>query len=291
MDRFVVALLAWFLLCVPAAHARNTQRCNTTDTNEYYFFGMSAQTQERLLAVIDDPSIDPDLYERLWRPTGAQATTTALASRFVIVDLDPMQDVAEVVAAIRADPLMQSLGIESVDVNARGIDFIPPPPAFQRVTEFRNAVTGHYFLSSSEEENAILDAGGAGEGWQRTGESFLTVPPMFSPYQSLAVFRFYGPGPNSHFFTADVDECAGLRNPASGWIAEGIAFGGRAAVDGQCPPPPFGVQYTPVYRLYNNRWMFGDSNHRYTIKPEIYLQMITQGWVGEGVAICIRNGS
>ena len=42
--------------------------------------------------------------------------------------------------------------------------------------------------------------------------------------------------------------------------------------------------------LYNDRGIYGDSNHRYT-KGDTYRQMIDEGRIGEGVAMCIREGS
>ncbi len=35
--------------------------------------------------------------------------------------------------------------------------------------------------------------------------------------------------------------------------------------------------------------MYNDSNHRYATDPAIYQQMIAQGWIGEGVALCLPN--
>jgi len=46
-----------------------------------------------------------------------------------------------------------------------------------------------------------------------------------------------------------------------------------------------------VYRLYNNRFAFNDSNHRFTSRfPEIAL-LEAQGWHYEGVAFCAQNYS
>ena len=204
----------------------------------------------------------------------------------VVLSMDPFQDLPEIITSIRADPLAASLGIFQVEDNGGVCFATSPPPQYQRVTEYHNTILNHYFLSSSTEENTFIDSGGAGPGWVRTGESFLTIPPG-SCYQSDRVFRFYGPEPNSHFYTADPNECGGLRTQKSGWNAESVAFGARLPQNGLCAD----ARYTPVYRLYNNRWMFNDSNHRYTIRTNIYQQMIDKGWIGEGVALCVRNGN
>jgi hypothetical protein len=85
----------------------------------------------------------------------------------------------------------------------------------------------------------------------------------------------------------DGEECGGLRKADSGWDPEGFAFGATMPVNGTCT----GYHETAVYRLYSNRAMYGDPNHRYTIYGDIYRQMIDKGWIGEGVAMCIREGS
>jgi hypothetical protein len=148
------------------------------------------------------------------------------------------------------------------------------------LTEYRNRLLDHYFLSSSEDENRAIDSGAAGPGWERTGESFQSSVPD-SYYRAKRVFRFYNPGARSHFFTADPAECGALRNRDPGWRFEGDAFGASLPVDGICAA---GTQ--PVYRLYNGRWASNDSNHRYVTRVDLYQSMQSQGWSGEGVAMC-----
>jgi hypothetical protein len=46
-----------------------------------------------------------------------------------------------------------------------------------------------------------------------------------------------------------------------------------------------------LYRLYNGRAAHNDSNHRFTLKREIYEHMVAQGWIGEGVAMCLQAPS
>jgi hypothetical protein len=264
--------------------AAPTAKCNTGYSSQIWLYQMSQQTQSRLVDAVANPGSDPDLYQRLWAPLKASSSTSVLSNRSVILTMDPFQDLPEMMSAMRADPVIATMVSDIADNG--GVCFATsPPPTFQRVTEYHNTVLDHYFLSSSPEENAIIDAGGAGPGWVRTGESFLTISPDYCS-QSDRVFRFYGPGPNSHFFTADPSECGGLRKTASGWIGEGVAFGARVPVNGACPSSA----YTPVYRAYNNRWMFNDSNHRYAIRTDVYRQMVDRGWIGEGVALCVRDG-
>jgi len=157
------------------------------------------------------------------------------------------------------------------------------------VLEYYNVGLGHYFITASVAETANIDAGGAGPGWQRTGYGFVAfVPEVGVPIGALPVCRFYGTrgiGPNSHFYTADPDECALVRKDP-GWTYEGIAFYAFLPVGGQCA-----VGGNPVNRAYNNRFAQNDSNHRYTTDPAIYQAMLGQGWVGEGVRFCTATAA
>jgi serine protease len=68
------------------------------------------------------------------------------------------------------------------------------------------------------------------------------------------------------------------------WTYLGPSLGAFLPANGSCSE----IQKS-VFRLFNNRWMFNDSNHRYTTKPAIYEAMQQHGWVGEGVAFCLPN--
>ncbi|CAH1387193.1 hypothetical protein [Candidatus Nitrotoga sp. M5] len=291
---YIIGLIfASLLILSSGAQAKPTHQCNTRASNQLFVSGdgTGELAKSRILAAVTSPESDINLYTRLWEPTKATPYTFVwLQSWMVVLFMDPLQDLTEMIDAIRADPLVASLGVSYVGDNSSVCFATSAPAQAQSVTEYHNTLLNHYFLSSTIEENAFIDSGGAGPGWVRTGESFLTFVPD-GCFGSVNVFRFYGPGPNSHFYTADTKECGGLRNQESGWNAEGIAFGGILPEDGQCPNnggyvPPI---YTPLYRLYNNRWMFNDSNHRYTVRYDIYEQMMNKGWVGEGVALCVRN--
>ncbi|MEP7084851.1 MAG: hypothetical protein ABI854_08950, partial [Betaproteobacteria bacterium] len=87
-------------------------------------------------------------------------------------------------------------------------------------------------------------------------------------------------GPNSHFYTADANECAQVKLDP-GWTYEAIAFAIRVPVGGVCP-----ANTTPVFRLYNNGFATNNSNHRYTTSSVIYQFMLTQNWSGEQTVMC-----
>lgn len=159
----------------------------------------------------------------------------------------------------------------------------------QPVYEYYNTYLGHYFMTIFPAEVADIETGKSGPGWVRTGLAFraclLPASGMFcTGSTSATVQRFYGTpglGPNSHFFTADPAEAAGLDRPGTGWTLEGPAFQTRT------PPSPAGCTIgTPVYRLYNQRWMFNDSNHRYVTSEAERARMVAQGWADEGVRFC-----
>lgn len=153
------------------------------------------------------------------------------------------------------------------------------------VVEFHNAITRHYFMAGEgSPDMSSIDAGGAGPGWRRTGYAFVGYlsPPCTG---CVPVERFYGTpglGPNSHFYTANVDEAAGLRRPGTGWSYEKTAFWIAVPdASGQCA-----LSTVPVYRLYNNLWMFNDSNHRYVTSPRVRGAMRATGWIDEGAKFC-----
>ena len=156
------------------------------------------------------------------------------------------------------------------------------------VIEFYNPDLDNYFITAEPDEQDFIDTGAVGR-WQRTG-SFAAGGPN-------EVCRFYGNnavnpatgtfyGPNSHFYSADPAECAGLKAlysaTAKSWKFESDDFPTTLAVNGTCP-----ARLAPIYRAYNNGFARGiDSNHRITGDLAAYLQTVASGWVAEGVVMC-----
>ena len=178
---------------------------------------------------------------------------------------------------------------------------LPPPKADGTVVEyvntldFPNAPGGHYFYASGSAEQATVDAGGAGK-FVRTGRTFASGG--FVP-----VCRFYGsmsPGPNSHFFTASASECEELKamqvtpTPASTqqWNFEGNGFYSVTPVADAQGQMQCMAGTQPVYRAYNNAYPKSggknpwDSNHRYSTLSADIDEMISKGWVSEGIVLC-----
>lgn len=152
--------------------------------------------------------------------------------------------------------------------------------------EYYNVHTGHYFITANGLEKQGIEAGNAGPGWVRTGYGFgvYSLPLVSTGCPGGCgepVRRFYGPSPNSHFFTINRQEAAILEQPGTGWIPEGEAFNAKPLDSlGSC------AAYTPVYRLYNNRFAQNDSNHRFITSASERDRMVSLGWVDEGVAFC-----
>ena len=151
------------------------------------------------------------------------------------------------------------------------------------VYEFYNTPLRHYFRTSSAGEAAGVDRGLAGAGWTRTGDNFFAYTAGTNAPGS-DVCRFYTFGANSHFYTAFADECAGLRSPNSGWVYEGLSLRIPLPTSAGCAAGTI-----PVYRLYNNRFQFTDSNHRFTTQAANIQPLQQQGWVYEGIAFCAPN--
>jgi hypothetical protein len=165
----------------------------------------------------------------------------------------------------------------------------PVPDGPRPVVELYNTQSGHYFMTQFADEAAAVESGAAGPGWVRTGWTFGTFAREArfcqGGYCGTPVSRFYAPGPHSHFFTIDPAEAEVLKQPGSGWNFEGYAFNAFAPVDGACPSGE------AVYRLYNNRFAFNDSNHRFVTSQDERVRMLAKGWVDEGVKFCVTGGA
>jgi hypothetical protein len=187
------------------------------------------------------------------------------------------------------DPLARATSARMTKVAGGGDDvllldrFVPLPPAAGEAlaVEYYNASLDHYFMTSLANEIAILDAGIAIPGWQRTGYRFKVYE--LSSASGTAACRFFGTpgiGPNSHFFTILPNECDDVkRNPL--WLFEGFVFRteGPDAI-GACA-----ANRVPVIRMYNNG-QGGQANHRYLTSHSEIAVMLAQGWIIEGPVFC-----
>jgi hypothetical protein len=160
--------------------------------------------------------------------------------------------------------------------------FVVSEQGLLSVVEYFNAVLGHYFITAGPVEQQKLDSGTI-PGWQRTGETFRALPVDDMPSFGSPVCRFYGlpsAGLDSHFFSADADECAAVESKwPNKWVRETPGAFGTVSASSLYPVQCGGGYFAPVFRLYNNR---ADANHRYTVSRAIRDQMVAQGWIEEG---------
>lgn len=153
-----------------------------------------------------------------------------------------------------------------------------PPPGQVVVVEYFHADFGHYFITAQADEIAALDAG-AFAGWARTGYFFWAWPIGANLPGLVDVCRFFTVAfapRSSHFYTANADECAAVKQNAN-WIYEKLAFK-VALPDAALACAEF--RERRLYRLYNSG-MTGAPNHRYTTAPEIRALMVAHGFVPE----------
>lgn len=164
-----------------------------------------------------------------------------------------------------------------------------------QAVEYFNTGTGHYFVTAGAGEALGIDAGAAGPGWVRTGRSFQAwLSSASAPSDAQPVCRFYSTMANSHFYTANADECQALKAAADqelaatgtvkGWSYEGTAFYIETPQDGQCP-----AGTTAIDRVYNDGFATGEgSNHRFVDDDALAQLMVDRQWVPEGAAFCAQ---
>ena len=115
----------------------------------------------------------------------------------------------------------------------------------------------HFYTSSIEERNVLIDA-----GWNYEGVGWIAPATSSTP-----VYRLYNPYAGEHHYTTSVDERNNLISV--GWNDEGIGW----YSDENCS--------IPLYRQYNpNEYA---NNHNYTTSQEENNYLISIGWRGEGV--------
>lgn len=148
-------------------------------------------------------------------------------------------------------------------------------PAVVDVVEFYNASLDHYFITWRPDEVAVLDAGVAIKGWQRTGHAFRAHAERTAA--TSPVCRFYIPPAygDSHFFGRGAQECDDTLRKFPHLVLEDATFMHMTLPsDGACPGGTIAV-----YRLFDNR---PDANHRYTSDPAVRDAMVARGWLAEG---------
>ncbi|MFO1395653.1 MAG: hypothetical protein U1F48_01190 [Burkholderiales bacterium] len=218
---------------------------------------------------------DPALAASLGHPTVRQSAIL----EEVYFDYPPLVDIPPML-----DRLVRADLFDRIARNGYACFDPSPPDTIATVLEFRHDGLDQYFYAVDPEEIRAIDAGKVG-AWTRTGKTFRVVTmrgcPLSSP--NTVVYRFAGkPGIGSHFFTRERAECHAIDQKGQ-WDFEGIAFyAAPLAADGTCSGGR-----VPLYRMWRP---FGVSNHRFATDPAVVTQMVTQGWIGEGAAMCVLPG-
>lgn len=207
---------------------------------------------------------------------------TVTAHTLISAEFDPLADPARVLATLRGSGEFSLVRYYA----SEGCGFsLCPGDATRKAIEFFNADLGQYFYSDDGAEIAKLDA--TASGWARTGESFDVISyhgqsPVEGFFQR--VYRFWNTQADAkaaHFFTVSQQECAVLRDGGhAGWQFEGSIFWAQVPQSGGC------TYGKPLYRIYNNG-AYGAPAHRFTTRTEIVAAMTSQGWVSEGVVMCV----
>jgi uncharacterized protein (DUF1800 family) len=150
------------------------------------------------------------------------------------------------------------------------------------VIEYYNASLNHFFITAYPDEAAMLDQGVIVPGWTRTGVTWSAWANAGDSATAVPVCRFFGTpgvGPNSHFYTADANECAVVKqNP--GWTFEAIAFYIDAPQSGAC-----NAGTTPIYRSFYPGADVSQSNHRFLPDMTMFEHMAPSS-ILEGVVMC-----
>jgi uncharacterized protein (DUF1800 family) len=164
-------------------------------------------------------------------------------------------------------------------VCAQGVAAIEPTA---NVIEYYNPSLNHFFITAYPDEAAMLDQGVVVKGWTRTGVTWSAWANAGDSATAVPVCRFFGTpgkGPNSHFYTADANECAVVKqNP--GWTFEAIAFYIDVPQSGACK-----AGTTQVYRSFYPGADVSQSNHRFLPDMTMFEHMAGSS-ILEGLVMC-----
>ena len=256
-------------------------KCNTNPAlNSVIVLHKSLTADQLRTAAKSDPAMD----ELLSHPLQYHDMTIG-AHHYAVLYYPPLES-----PIVIAGKMWKSGQFLNVETNSM-FCFSPYVDTIEPAIEFFNAQTGHYFYTSQLPEIAAVERGAAGQGWTRTGMSFNTITnpgcPVPDPGKFGPVYRFYGGqqtgGPNSHFMTISRQECHAVKSD-SRWGFESTPFWASTPVASTCAS-----KKKPLYRAYNDRWRENDSNHRFSTEPGVIQQMVQQGWIDEGIVMCVER--
>jgi hypothetical protein len=164
------------------------------------------------------------------------------------------------------------------------------------MAEYRHATLDYFFITSRYQEKLLLKS--LVPDFQLTGRSF-SVNTTGLQAGSSAITRYFfgnvakGGSRGSHFYTLVDAERAALNglNPGNTTApklpynegADSFAFTPLVeGVGGSCASGQ-----SPVYRAFRGARFPDDPNHRFTTDLALYNSLVTAGWDGEGVKMCV----
>jgi hypothetical protein len=187
---------------------------------------------------------------------------------------------------IKTDSPLTSNDVSVIVASAYEAGLPPDPPwctGVGCVVEYYNSELDHYFITADLGEQQVLDTGKL-VGWKRTGWTFHSqvVADNRDPAALASVCRYYIPPAlgDSHFFSADVNECGVIPARFPSFVLESSDAFNIFRPDektGSC-----GLGAVSVYRLWNGR---ADSNHRYVTDRQVRYEMMQKGYVSEGYGV------
>ena len=256
---------------------------NNINGNIYYYdhFVFVGVTGQALTLTVSSTQADPDLLlitpsgEMLYDDDGGGGTSARIAGG--LTETGTFQVIVSSAVPLQTGSYTFTFTLSS---SSGGGGAAPTATA----VEYFHAGFNHYFMTAYPAEATAID-GGSAQGWIRTGQTYTVHSESASGLSPVCRFFSTSFAPkSSHFYTPAAAECAAVKNNPN-WMFEANAFNVREPLGGSCMSGT-----VPLYRVYNDG-RSGAPNHRYTTCTSIRDNMLSHGWVSEGIAMCIPAGS
>ena len=168
-------------------------------------------------------------------------------------------------------------------------------PTTRTMTEYLYVPLQYYFITSRDDEKALLDAS---TSFQRTGLQFKVF--ASPPQSAVGISRYFfdkaalNGARGTHFYTLLDSEKVLLAalNPDN--VAAPLKPFNEGTDSFAYTPVGSGVSAScaaglvPVFRVFRGNLRFPDDpNHRFTTSQTVYQAMVAAGWDDEGIKFCV----